>query len=274
MSEEVQTRLAATVLLARDGLHGLELFMVVRHHEIDFASGAMVFPGGSVDAADADPRIRILADGVDALDDSELTVRAAAAREAFEECGVLYAREAGSADLVEGARARELGTRYRARLESGDITLADVVEQENLRLALGEFVHFAHWVTPANMPKRFDTHFFLARAPADHRLEHDGSEAVDSVWIRPADACAAADEGTRTVIFPTRLNLEKIGQSESVAAAIEHARTAPVVCVRPQVEKAGGGRLLRIPLAAGYGAAEFFVAGNAGQRAVIERRGV
>ena len=272
MSEEVSTRLAATVLLARDAPDGIELFMVVRHHEIDFASGAMVFPGGSVDASDSDPRLRELADGVDGIDDGDLSVRVAAAREAFEECGVLYARYAQSGEWVSGADAKQLGDRYRKRLEGGELGLADVLSAEGLRLALDALHHFAHWVTPDNMPKRFDTHFFLAVAPADHDLLHDGTESVDSVWITPAAACQAADDGQRTVIFPTRLNLEKVGQSATVAHALARTRDEAVVCVRPTVEKAEGGRVLNIPAEAGYGGSKFFVAGKAGQRAVIERR--
>ena len=272
-SAETKTRLAATLLLARDSADGLELFMVVRHHEIDFASGAMVFPGGSVDTADSDPRLRALSDGVADLDDAALTVRVAAAREAFEECGVLFARDTNANGIVDGARAQALGTRYRHDLEANTITFVGMLEREQLRLVLGEMVHFAHWVTPENMPKRFDTHFFLASAPADHSLEHDGTEAVDSVWIRPDQACAAADAGTRTVIFPTRLNLEKMAESVTVGDAITRARARNVVCVRPEVSKVDGGRVLTIPLAAGYGAAEFFVASAAGKRAVIERRG-
>ena len=271
MSEQVQTRLAATVLLARDGSDGLELFMVVRHHEIDFASGAMVFPGGSVDKADSDPELRTHADGAEQLDDAELCVRVAAAREAFEECGVLYARSADG-ELVDGPRAKQLGDQYRQALERGDLGLIDVMKAEGLRLALDQLQHFAHWVTPENMPKRFDTHFFLALAPADHDLLHDGTESVDSVWITPSAACAEADAGRRTVIFPTRLNLEKIGQSRTVAEAINQAAAQSVVCVRPVVKKAEGGRVLHIPSEAGYGGAEFFVASEAGKRAVIERR--
>tara|TARA_B100000676_G_scaffold16052_2_gene14290 strand:+ start:4619 stop:5440 length:822 start_codon:yes stop_codon:yes gene_type:complete len=273
MTEEVKTRLAATVLLARDSEDGVELFMVVRHHEIDFASGAMVFPGGSVDAADSDARLRDRIDGAEGLSDADLSVRVAAAREAFEECGVLYARHAGSGQWVSGTEAKRLGDAYRKPLEAGKLTLADVLVKEELHLALDELQHFAHWVTPDNMPKRFDTHFFLAVAPDDHELLHDGTESVDSVWITPAAACAAADAGARTVIFPTRLNLEKIGESATVAEALARAAAEPVVCVRPVVEKAEGGRILNIPAEAGYGAASFFVSGKPGQRAVIERRG-
>lgn len=259
MTEARPPRLSATVLLARDGAEGLELFMVVRHHEIDFASGALVFPGGSLDSSDRDPRITALSDGIGDLDPDTVALRVAAAREAFEECGVLLARDrAGS--MVDGARATALGDLYRTDLEAGRIGMSDIAEREGLRLALDTLVPFAHWITPTHMPKRFDTHFFLAPAPADHVLAHDGREAVDSIWISPERALHEADAGQRTVIFPTRLNLEKAGRLGTVEDAIRQCRASPVVTVMPRMEKRGERRIMHIPLDAGYGACEFEVA--------------
>ena len=254
-------RLAATVLLLRDGTAGLELFMVVRHHQIDFASGALVFPGGKVDPSDYDARLRSLCDGGQNTDDNTHAVMVAAAREAFEECGVLLARPTGTTDgtLVSGEQAASLGERYREALEKDEIGLADIAEAEGLQIALDRLTHFAHWITPTYMPKRFDTHFYLAAAPADHILAHDGRESVDSVWITPDQALADAEAGTRTIIFPTRLNIQKIGQSPTTADAITAATTSPVVTVQPTMEKTEGGRTMRIPETAGYGGSEFHV---------------
>ena len=270
MSAPVTPRAAATLMLARDGAEGLELFMVVRHHEIEFASGALVFPGGSADPGDFDPRWRRLAEGVEGVGEQMLGLMAAAAREAFEECGVLFARAARSGSLVDGARAQALGATYRQAIEAGTLGFADMIEREGLVAAFDRLVHFAHWITPSNMPKRFDTYFFLAEAPLDHILRHDGRESVDSVWLTPARACADADAGHRTVLFPTRLNLEKAGRSRSVADAIAAARAAPVVTVRPEPQKTASGRIIRIPAEAGYGAAEFLVIGGAGKNARIQ----
>jgi 8-oxo-dGTP pyrophosphatase MutT (NUDIX family) len=259
MTEARPPRLSATVLLARDGEEGLELFMVVRHHQIDFASGALVFPGGSLDETDGDPRIPQLSDGYQGLTSEALRLRVSAVREAFEECGVLMARPNGKMELVDGATATQLGERYREDLEAGRIGMADIAERENLRLALDCFVPFAHWITPHHMPKRFDTHFFIAAAPRDHTLLHDGREAVDSIWINPARAVAEADAGKRTVIFPTRLNLLKVARAKNVAQALEHARSAQVVTVLPERVKRDGKIYLKIPEAAGYGGPEFEV---------------
>jgi 8-oxo-dGTP pyrophosphatase MutT (NUDIX family) len=242
-------RLAATILLVRDGRAGLEVFMVQRHHQIDFATGAMVFPGGKVEEADADPRLG----GPAELAADARTVRAAAIRETFEECGVLLARPRGGGELVSAARLAELEARWRDELARDDASLPDLVLGEELELAFDRLVPFAHWVTPEMVPKRFDTHFFLAAAPPDQVALHDGRESVDSVWITPQAALAEAEAGRRTIIFPTLMNLNLLGLAASVDDALARARRAPVVTVRPTLARTPDGKPeLRIPPEAGY----------------------
>ena len=242
---------AATIMLVRDGAQGLEVFMVVRHHKIDSFSGALVFPGGKVDKGDTNANVRPRVDGVDGLDDWEFSMRVAAIREAYEECGVLLAREEGTGALVNAARLKALAP-MRDGLNKCELGIGDVLEKGGLRLAADLLTPFAHWITPNLMPKRFDTRFYVAAAPEDHLAVHDGSESVDSVWIRPADALAEAEAGRRTVIFPTRMNVLKLGRSSLVTDAIETARKTPVVTVEPKVD----GSVLRIPAEAGYGVTE------------------
>jgi 8-oxo-dGTP pyrophosphatase MutT (NUDIX family) len=249
----VPARLAATILLVRDGVRALEVFMVQRHHQIDFARGAMVFPGGSIDPEDRDPRVRANARGLDDLDGDAAAVRAGAIRETFEECGVLLARPRGSEALLGAARLSELEARYRAELQADRIGIGELAESEGLELACDLLVPFAHWVTPEFMPKRFDTWFFLVPAPADQVALHDGEESVDSLWTTPDAALADRAAGRRTIIFPTLLNLRKLGESANVAVALERARRAPPVTVMPRMERdADGNRTLRIPPEAGY----------------------
>jgi 8-oxo-dGTP pyrophosphatase MutT (NUDIX family) len=257
--QPVTPRLSSTVMILRDAPQGMEVFMVVRHHKIEFASGAIVFPGGSLDASDRDPRLPHVSDGAAGLDEATLALRVAAAREAFEECGVLYARDPASGNIIDGDRAHALGAKYRARLEADEIGMADVAEAEGLRLALDQLTPFAHWVTPTHMTKRFDTHFYLAPAPGDHALAHDGSEAVDSIWIRPTDALEQAAAGKLTMIFATRLNLERVNKSPTVAAAVAQAAIDPIVTVCPTMRKTETSRILTIPVEAGYGGPEFDV---------------
>ena len=207
--EAVAARPAATVLLVRDGPEGLQVFMVVRHHKIDFASGALVFPGGKVEEEDIS-----LAGG-----DTELASRLAAIRETFEECGVMLASpSAGGASTAaaQGASFREL------------------LDARDWRTALAALTPFAHWITPPILPKRFDTRFYIVAAPPDQAAAHDGGEAVDSVWIEPARALAEAAEGRRTLVLATRLNLELLGQSASAAEAIAAAAARRIVTVEPR----------------------------------------
>jgi len=247
-------KLAATILLVRDGPAGLEVFMVQRHHQIDFATGAMVFPGGKVASGDADPRLRERCAGAAGLDADALVLRAAAIRETFEECGVLLARPRGAGEaLVSASRLAELEGRWREKLARDEVGLGEVVAREDLELAADRLVPFAHWVTPEMVPKRFDTHFFLAAAPSDQLALHDGGESVDSIWVTPQAALAEAESGRRTIIFPTLMNLNLLGLASSVDEALARARRAPIVTVRPTLGRTPEGKPeLRIPPEAGY----------------------
>ncbi len=244
---------AATILMLRDGEPGLEVFMVVRHHQIDFASGALVFPGGKIDSADQ--LAKDYCDGIEDANDYQVAMQVGAIREAFEECGVLLARAQGQTELISGNRLAQLSD-YREKIHSGDLCFADFLEQEQLRLACDVLVPFAHWVTPDMMPKRFDTWFYLAVAPSDHLAVHDGTESVDSIWISPENALTGEKEGTYTIIFPTRLNIELLGESSTVSDAISAARAHDIKTVLPWTEAREDGTYLCIPRDAGYALSE------------------
>jgi 8-oxo-dGTP pyrophosphatase MutT (NUDIX family) len=256
---EATARPAATIMLLRDGPAGIEVFMVVRHHAIDFAAGALVFPGGRVEESDHE-----LAAGdcpnPDGLDNEALAFRVAAIRETFEECGVLLARPRGSDRLIDAATLKRLEDQHRAALNAGSIGFDAVLGSEGLVPAPDLLVHFAHWITPSHQPKRYDTHFFLAEAPREHLAVHDGWEAVESIWITPAQALADTEAGRFKLVFATAKNLEKLGRSGTVRDAMKAARATTVVTVQPKGSKLEGTkRLLRIPEEAGYGGSEFIV---------------
>jgi len=240
---------AATILLVRDAPNGLEVFMVKRHHQIDFVAGALVFPGGKAKRSDFDSELAEYADGVSGWSEEMRALGAAAIREAFEESGILMARDGATGAFVDEARLATLAA-YRHKLEKAEISLFDMLRAENLKIACDELAHFAHWITPENMPKRFDTHFFLASSPVGHAGSHDGRESVDSVWIRPEDAIASREK--LNVIFPTKLNLMKLARSKTVAEALKAARAAPPLTVTPWVEPGPNGNILRIRDDAGY----------------------
>lgn len=243
---------SSTVLLLRDDRGCFEVFMVQRHHQIDFAASALVFPGGKVDPADRDPALRTACTGADDLDDDTFAIRVSAVRETFEECGVLLARRCGENPLLPESEVRPLEKRYRADLVAGRVTLRDITAAHDLSLALDVLVPFAHWITPVFMPKRFDTHFYLVPAPRDQVAAHDGEESVDSIWIGPQVAVADAQAKRRSIIFPTLRNLVKLARSSGVADALDRARRAPVVTVLPTVGRGVDGPVIRIPAEADY----------------------
>ncbi|MFT6579961.1 MAG: 8-oxo-dGTP pyrophosphatase MutT (NUDIX family) [Alphaproteobacteria bacterium] len=256
----VKAEPASTVLMVRDGEQGLEVFMVVRHPKIEFASGALVFPGGRVDPEDSDAPLIARCAGRDNFDIETLALRVAAIRETFEEAGILLARRAGESDLITGADFDAVYKKYRMALHGGDITMLEIAEAEDLELACDLLIPFAHWITPKQIRKRFDTHFFVVAAPKAQTAVHDGSESVDSIWIRPNDAVAEGEAGRQSVMFPTRLNLGKLERSGAVDRVLSDAAAQPVVTVLPQAEKLeNGGRRMHIPIEAGYGASVFVV---------------
>jgi 8-oxo-dGTP pyrophosphatase MutT (NUDIX family) len=256
--EPVPARPAATVVILRDGPAGLEVFMVVRHHEIDFASGALVFPGGKVDAGDHAEDWADLAPHAGTSGERAFVV--AAARETFEEAGLVLARRRGSAALLSAEEAHGLVEQYRTPLLAGDASFLDLVRAESLMLATDVMVPFAHWITPKSQPKRFDTHFLLVAAPVSQLGAHDGAESVEGLWIAPGQAVRDADAGTRTLVFPTLMNLTKLSRYATVADAVTATRATPVVTVMPRAERLeGGGRRLHIPAEAGYGVTEMVV---------------
>ena len=254
MSDEtpVTPKPAATILMCKDGPDGIETFMVVRHHKIEFASGALVFPGGKLADSDSHPGVRALCDGAGDLDDEALALQVAAIREVFEECGILLARERGETALVGGERLPTL-EHYRQTLNTGEVGIFDFLEAEELVLACDRIHPYAHWITPAMVPKRFNTHFFIAHAPQDHVAAHDGTESVDSIWISPQQVLREAEEGKWNVMFPTRLNLMMLAESSSIEEAIDAARARSIVTVEPWLEEDGDeAPWLCIPSEAGY----------------------
>lgn len=248
---------AATVLLLRDALpaagearSGLEVLMVTRHEAIGFAGGAAVFPGGRIDPADSDPAWLDLADGLDGLDPLERSARVACVREAFEEAGMLVARGAGGTTV-----SPEVCTALspvRAAVEADAAAFLALARGEGLRLACDTLVRFARWIPPEGLHKRFDTWFFATATPPGQVPLEDGHEATALGWVRPQDALDDLAAGRRKIIFPTARNLELLGLSPTVAAALTDARARPQDIVQPQIVQRDTGAYLTIPSHLGY----------------------
>ncbi len=250
-------RPATTVLLLRPSTAGdagspIEVFMVVRHQQIDAFSGALVFPGGKLEDADGDSRLRARCGSAEKCSDAELKFRVAGVREAFEECGILLARKRGQRAVVAAADLKGIETRWRTKLAKDEATIVDLAEAEDLEIATDLMTPFAHWITPTFAPRRFDTWFFLAEAPQDQVALHDGSESVDSVWLKPQQAIDEASAGRRTLVHATFKNLELLAEGKTVVGAISQASERKIVTVQPWVETRDGKRFLHIPEGAGY----------------------
>ncbi|GER01437.1 NUDIX hydrolase [Iodidimonas gelatinilytica] len=246
---------AASVLLIRDGGQGLEVLMVERSRAMTFASGMLVFPGGRVDAADKSTAL------LQATDHNGRTgrrlprdwpFRVAAIREVFEETGLICARTGVRNRLPAEQQRQRLARSYRRRLHQGALSFKSLIRIAGLRLPLADLMPFAHWITPELSPKRFDTRFYLARAPYDQKASSDGIENLHLEWRRPCDLLAAWDAGVQPLMFPTRLNLMKLARADTVADALRQTRQTPIITVTPEIVGTGKRRLV-IPEEAGFG---------------------
>jgi 8-oxo-dGTP pyrophosphatase MutT (NUDIX family) len=230
----VEPKPASTVVLVRDGAQGgIEVFLVQRHGGMGFMGGMHVFPGGKISPGDGGERMRArIVDhehehprhcvwGSDVPADESIARAVAGVRETFEEAGVLLA-EPGSL-----ARPREpLGT-LRARVLAGE-AFVELLEQAGLSLALAALQPLSRWITPASERQRFDTTFYVARAPHDQRADHDRQESIAGDWFAPEQAARAARQGSIRLAPPTALTLESLSGAASVDEALAlAARRAP-----------------------------------------------
>jgi 8-oxo-dGTP pyrophosphatase MutT (NUDIX family) len=216
-------RPAASLIVLRDGPGGVEVLLMRRPERgNDFRSGACVFPGGVVDAADAGARAwcfgldeaaagRRLGEAAGALD-----FFVAAVRECFEEAGLLFACAPDGGALELGARRDELH-RWRTRLHRGEATIAELCAALDCRLDLRDMAYFAHWLTPTVRPKRFDTRFFARLTPPGQTAEPDFGEALELMWLTPDQALDPA-RGLK-LLNVTQRTLHELHPSASAHAA-------------------------------------------------------
>ena len=249
-SEIVTTppRDAATVVMLRDAPEGLEVFLLQRHGASDVLGGAYVFPGGKIDAADAE-LIAQLDQPVAALQaalgeaqtpaDLAASCYVAALREAFEESGVLFAHGAAAAQV---ARATAL-------LREGH-GFAELLTQLGLQLATRDMLPWSRWITP-RMPsvsnKRFDTRFFVAAVPPDQKPRHDDVEATASLWIAPRTALQQYWEGRISLAPPQIMSLGHLARHRSVASVLQEARQRRPPLILPEPFDQDGVRVLTYP---------------------------
>jgi 8-oxo-dGTP pyrophosphatase MutT (NUDIX family) len=255
-------RNAATVMLLRlarpagadgdgaSGASGVEVYMLRRQPSMAFAPGAQVFPGGGVDARDADEEVAWA--GPDAAQwgavfaappDLARALVCAAVRETFEESGVLLAGD--SADSVVADTTGADWERDRNALLDRSLSLAEMLARRQLVLRSDLLRPWSRWITPVIEPRRFDTRFFAAELPAGQRTRDVGGEAAATAWIEPAVALAAARRGEIALLPPTAVTLAELGSCGDLATALSGPRQ--VVPRIPEVLMREGAAWLTVP---------------------------
>jgi 8-oxo-dGTP pyrophosphatase MutT (NUDIX family) len=206
---------AATVVIVRDAAlprGGVEVLLLQRAEGSDHNSGAWVFPGGVLDAGDraASELALELSDAQASarlgVDRGGLAYYLAAIRECFEEAGILLAVNGQNESVSQESVAGWPTATLRRDLHQGRSTLAALCRLYSLRLVPERLHYIAHWLTPLGRAKRFDTRFFVAKAPDRQEAGHDATETRDHVWIAPADALSP--NNVRRLMVPTRAVLE------------------------------------------------------------------
>jgi 8-oxo-dGTP pyrophosphatase MutT (NUDIX family) len=203
------------------------------------ATGAHVFPGGGVDDSDRDVVHRELLVGLDEaaarrrlqLSEDALAYYCAALRELFEEAGILLAVPGPQRSRVFDATTVAA---WRGELRSGDVSWAQFLIREGLHLNLRGVAYLAHWVTPEGRARRFDTRFFVARAPEGQIASPDDGEVVEHVWVSAADALELHHRGAWALLYPTKRTLELLSSFANVDDVLAYAVGTDVVRVQPQ----------------------------------------
>jgi 8-oxo-dGTP pyrophosphatase MutT (NUDIX family) len=236
-------RPASTVIVARDGASGLEILLTQRHARMRFMAGAFVFPGGAVASSDEGEQVaRQIASAAPAwpsTEDARLerAFAIAAVRETFEEVGLLL----GAPPRLQTAQLAAM----RARLTIGE-DFGALLASEQIAIELHGLLPLIRWITPRSEPIRFDTRFYIARAPRDQVAQEDGRECIALAWRTATDAIRD-DAGTILMSPPTRRTLQELQSIGSVDALLEHARGIEAPTVEPVLKLIDGARTIVYP---------------------------
>ncbi len=217
---------SATVTIVRDALRGIEVLMMKRNLKSGFVPGMYVFPGGGLDDTDLLFKNNNLclclddasASGTLGLACDGLAYWVAAIREAFEESGLLLARnETGTLVSLTDPQIAQRFTEHRRQLNAGTAAFPALLQTENLQLAADQLTYFAHWITPVGLPRRYDTRFFMAEAPAGQEPFQDEQETIAAVWVSPGEALSLHQRGEFEMRTPTVRTLENFADYDTVA---------------------------------------------------------
>ena len=241
MSTAVQPiRPAATIIVVREAQTSFEIFMLKRTARASFASGMFVFPGGRVDGDDHLHKYDSFRFGpteeqaaqVSALGHEWRGYWVAAIRETFEEAGLLLAYRDDSIVSFEDDHVHQRFDAFRKPLHAGSVSLLDICQQENLKLAVDQVHFYNRFITPSGRPRRFDTRFFIAAAPESQRGRHDASETVDSIWITPEEALERNRAREFDLMNVTRMQLEWLADFKNKQEVLQMASAQQDFVVR------------------------------------------
>jgi len=235
-------RPAATVMLIREGRDsssGLSVFLMRRHAAMEFAAGTVVFPGGGVDDRDRNAQIAWTGPppswwaqrfGIE-TELAEALV-CAAARETFEECGVLFAGPADDPAGIVGDAS--VYRESREALAERTLSFADFLQRESLMLRADLLRPWANWVTPeAELTRRYDTFFFVGALPEGQRADGENTESDLAGWMTPQAAIAEFEAGRCFLLPPTWTQLDSLaGRTVADVLAVERQ----IVTVQPNLE--------------------------------------
>ncbi|MFF0313292.1 NUDIX hydrolase [Micromonospora sp. NPDC005252] len=220
-------RVAATVLLLRPTDTDFEVYVIRRVAAMTFG-GMYAFPGGGVDRSDsaahldwAGPAPAEWAGRLGVAPDAAQAVVCAAAREVFEEAGVLLAGPDPA--TVVGDVSGDDWESARQDLEGRRLGFAALLADRHLTLRSDLLLPWSRWITPEFEPRRFDTYFFVALLPAGQRTRDVSGEADHTLWIRPADALARAEAGELTMLPPTLVTLAQVAAAGDLAGVARAA---------------------------------------------------
>lgn len=231
---------AATVVLLRDRDGGPEAYLLRRHLGMAFAAGMTVFPGGGVDARDSaladahwcGPTASWFAERLRCDVPLARALVCAAARETFEESGVLLAGPDESS-VVDDTSGDDWEA-DRVALIARELAFHELLERRALILRADLLRPWAHWITPEFETKRFDTRFFVAALPPGQRTRDVGGEADQVQWASPADALAAVDRGETAMLPPTATTLHELAEFPTVAEVIAAADGRTITTFLPK----------------------------------------
>jgi len=249
--EPAVPRDAATVMLLRDAAAGVEVYLLRRVKGMPFAGGMTAYPGGSVDPDDADatigwvgPAAALWADSFGCSEPLARALVCAAVRETFEESGVLLAAADGVE--VEVAEIADWEAERRALVERQH-SLAELLTRRGLRLRADLLRPWAHWITPEDEPRRYDTRFFVAALPAGVAARDVSGEAEEAAWVLAADALAQNDRGERPMFLPTLVTLTDITRFSTVVDVLAAAPPGRLETVQPRLEYTVEGEFVVMP---------------------------